>query len=186
MQPWSPLVKNIWWIFWQTLQYQWPFSVRSGSCPAASPNLSVFGGNLWYSAPLCILRDDMAPMETPASLWNVRTWSSAFSISGSVIFSNVSSSRSPCAILAVDAIVSTSEGWSIQDTLSVFSSSPKSSRDALAAPLVLAGMILNAPFGDMTACLNSSYWADETFLEPPLSSPLETADVFPVSSDWIA
>ena len=27
---------------------------------------------------------------------------------------------------------------------------------------------------------------DETFLEPPLSSPLETADVFPVSSDWIA
>ena len=98
------------------------------------PNLSVFGGNLWYSAPLCILRDEMAPMETPASLWNVRTWSSAFSISGSVIFSNVSSSRSPCAILAVDAIVSTSKGWSIQDTLSVFSSSPKSSRDALAAP----------------------------------------------------
>ena len=146
MRPWSPLVKNIWWIFWQTLQYQWPFSVRSGSCPAASPNLSVFGGNLWYSAPLCILRDEMAPMETPASLWNVRTWSSAFSISGSVIFSNVSSSRSPCAILAVDAIVSTSKGWSIQDTLSVFSSSPKSSRDALAAPLGLGWDDLECPF----------------------------------------
>ena len=123
-------------------------------------------------------------MERPVKCLNVEF--SAFNVSESVVLSTSSSSLSPCAILVVDAIMSSKEGWSIQETFSVFSSSRSSNRDALAALFVLAGTILKNPLEDMTACLKSAYCVEDTFLELPSSSPSEMLDVFSVSSAWMA
>ena len=57
----------------------------------------------------------------------------SFKVSDNVVFTTSSSSLSPCAIRAVDAMVSWRDGWSSQDTLSGTSVSPKSSKEALAA-----------------------------------------------------
>ena len=76
--------------------------------------------------------------------------------------------------------------WSIQETLSVFSTSPRSNRDALAALFVLTVTILKDPLDNVTACLKSAYCAEDTFLELSSFSPLETRDVFSVASAWMA
>ena len=82
--------------------------------------------------------------------------------------------------------MSSKDGWSIQETLSVFSSSPRSNRDAFAALFVLAGTILKAPLDEATTCQKSAYCAEDTFLELPSSSPSETLDALSVSSAWMA
>ena len=115
-----------------------------------SPNPSVFSGLVWYSASLCIFSLYGSRGNTCFTLKYLNVELTVFNVSESVVFSTCSSSLSPCAILAVDAIMS------IQDTLSVFSSSPRSNTDALAAPLVLAGMILKAPLEDVT-CLPEEF-----------------------------
>ena len=94
----------------------------------------------------------------------------SFKVSDNVVFTTSSSSLSPCAILAVDAMVSWRDGWSSQDTLSGTSVSPKSSKEALAARLVLAGLILYVPLDEVTACLKISYCAAEIFLPSPSAS----------------
>ena len=94
----------------------------------------------------------------------------SFKVSHNVVFTTSSSSLSPWAIRAVDAMVSWSDGWSSQDTLSGTSVSPKSSKEALAALLVLAGLILNVPLEDVTACLKVSYCAAEIFFPSPSAS----------------
>ena len=94
----------------------------------------------------------------------------SFNVSDNVVFTTSSSSLSPWAIRAVDAMVSWREGWSGQDTLSGTSVSPKSSKEALAALLVLAGLILNVPLEDVTACLKVSYCAAEIFFPSPSAS----------------
>ena len=105
--------------------------------------------------------------------------------SGSRVFSTVSSFR-PCAILAVDAIVSVREGWSSHDTRSVTSPSARSMTDALAALQDSAGLSLNDPFELVTAWWNSWYCADDNFLLDPSSSSPFKSDlslvVFPGSS----
>ena len=94
----------------------------------------------------------------------------SFKVSDNVVFTTSSSSLSPWAIRAVDAMVSWRDGWSSQDTLSGTSVSPKSSKEALAALLVLAGLILNVPLEDVTACLKVSYCAAEIFFPSPSAS----------------
>ena len=94
----------------------------------------------------------------------------SFKVSDNVVFTTSSSSLSPCAIRAVDAMVSWRDGWSSQDTLSGTSVSPKSSKEALAARLVLAGLILYVPLEEVTACLKISYCAAEIFLLSPSAS----------------
>ena len=94
----------------------------------------------------------------------------SFKVSDSVVFTTCSSSLNPCAIRAVDAMVSWRDGWSSQDTLSGTSVSPKSSKEALAARLVLAGLILYVPLEEVTACLKISYYAAEIFLLSPSAS----------------
>ena len=84
-----------------------------------------------------------------------------------VVFSTSSSSFSPCAIHAVEAIVSWREGWSNHETLSVTSVSPRSSKEALDARFVLAGLTLYDPFDVVTACLKIWYWAAKIFLLSP-------------------
>ena len=69
----------------------------------------------------------------------------SFKVSDNVVFTTSSSSLSPWAIRAVDAMVSWRDCWSSQDTLSGTSVSPKSNKEALSALLVLAGLILNVP-----------------------------------------
>ena len=103
------------------------------------------------------------------------------------VFSTGSWSFKPWAILTVDAIVSNSDGWSVHYTRSVFSSSPRCNNEALAALLDLAGTIWKDPLDEVTACLNSSYCAEDTFFaEPSSSSPSEKLVVFAVSSGWLA
>ena len=97
--------------------------------------------------------------------------------SKSIVFSTSSSSLRPCAIRAVDAIVSVSEGWSNHDTLSVTSPSPRSMRDALAARRDLAGLSLNKPFDEVTAWRNNWYCAEDTFLLDPSSSSSSERDL---------
>ena len=100
----------------------------------------------------------------------------SFKVSDNVVFTTSSSSLSPCPIRAVDTMVSWRNGWSSQDTLSGTSVSPKSSKEALAARLVLAGMILYVPLEEVTACLKISYCAAEIFLlSPSASSSSESA-----------
>ena len=100
----------------------------------------------------------------------------SFKVSNNVIFTTSLSSLSPCAIRAVDAMVSWRDGWSSQDTLSGTSVSPKFSKEALAARLVLAGLILYVPLEEVTACLKISYCAAEIFLlSPSASSSFESA-----------
>ena len=99
----------------------------------------------------------------------------SFKVSDNVVFTTSSSSLSPWAIRAVDAMVSWRDGWSSQDTLSGTSVSPKSSKEALAALLVLAGLILNVPLEEVTACLKVSYCAAEIFPSPSASSSSENA-----------
>ena len=94
----------------------------------------------------------------------------SFNVSNNVVFTTSSSSLSPWAIRAVDVMVSWRDGWSSQDTLSGTSVSPKSSKEALAALLVLAGLILNVPLEDVTACLKVSYCAAEIFFPSPSAS----------------
>ena len=94
----------------------------------------------------------------------------SFEVSDKVVFTTSSSSFSPCAIRAVDAMVSWRDGWSSQDTLSGTSVSPKSSREALAARLFLAGLTLYVPLEEVTACLKISYCAAEIFLLLPSTS----------------
>ena len=65
---------------------------------------------------------------------------------------------------AVEVMVSTSDGWSNHDTLSVTSFSPRSRRDALVALPDLAGLTLNVPLDDVTAWRNRWYCTAETFL----------------------
>ena len=77
----------------------------------------------------------------------------SFKVSDKVVFTTSSSSLSPCAMRAVDAMVSWRDGWSSQDTLSGTSVTPKSIKEALAACLVLAGLILYVPFEVVIACL---------------------------------
>ena len=94
--------------------------------------------------------------------------------SESVVFSTSSYSLRFCAIRAVDAIVSVSEGWSHHNTLSVTSPSPRSMRDALAAHRDLTGLSLNEPFDEVTDWRNNWYCAKDTFqLDPSSSSPSE-------------
>ena len=92
--------------------------------------------------------------------------------SGSVVFYTGSSSFKPCAILAVDAIVSVSEGWSNRETWSVTSPSPRSSREALAALLDLARLRLNDPLEEVTVWEKIWYWPEENFRLKPSSSSL--------------
>ena len=94
----------------------------------------------------------------------------SFKVSDKVVFTNSSYSLSPYAIRAVDAMVSWSDSWSSQDTLSGTSVSAKSSKEALAARLVLAGLTLYVPFEIVTACLKISYCAAEIFLLSPSAS----------------
>ena len=94
----------------------------------------------------------------------------SFKVSDNIVFTTSSSSLSPWAIHAVDAMVSWRDGWSSQDTLSGNSVSPKSSKEALAALLVLAGLILNVPLEEVTACLKVSYCAAEIFFPSPSAS----------------
>ena len=94
----------------------------------------------------------------------------SFKVSDNVVFTTSSSSLSPWAIRAVDAMVSWRDGWSSQDTLSGTSVSPKSSKEALAALLVLAGLILNVTLEEVTACLKVSYCAAEIFFPSPSAS----------------
>ena len=99
----------------------------------------------------------------------------SFKVSDNVVFTTSSSSLSPWAIRAVDAMVSwrdcwSSQDWSSQDTLSGTSVSPKSNKEALSALLVLAGLILNVPLEEVTACLKISYCAVEIFLPSPSAS----------------
>ena len=115
------------------------------ACGFQSPNPSVFGGLVKYNTSLCILTLYGSRGNTYFTVKCLNVELSVFSISESVVLSTSSSSLSPCAILAVDAIVSSKEGWSIQETLSVFSSSGRSNRDALTALLVFTGTILKAP-----------------------------------------
>ena len=56
---------------------------------------------------------------------------------------------------AVKFMVSTCDGWSNHDTLSVTSVSPRSRRDALEALRDLAGLTLKEPLDKMTAWQNS-------------------------------
>ena len=67
-------------------------------------------------------------------------------------------------------MVSWRDGWSSQDTLSGTSVTPKSSKKALAARLVLAGLTLYIPLEEVTACLKISYCAAEIFLLSPSAS----------------
>ena len=91
------------------------------------------------------------------------------SVSDKVVFSTSSSSLRPCAMCAVEAMVTTRNGWSNHETesLSVTSLSPRSRRDALEALWDLAGLTLNVPLDDVTAWRNSRYCAAETFLWDP-------------------
>ena len=109
----------------------WDIWKLAGSFHSLNP--SMLGGLVWYNASLCIfsLYGSRGKTSFTGKCLNVEL--PAFSISESVVLSTSSSSLSPCAILAVDAIMSNKDGWSIQETLSVFSSSPRSNRDALAA-----------------------------------------------------
>ena len=67
-------------------------------------------------------------------------------------------------------MVSSRDGWSNHETLSVTSVSPRSSKEALDARFVLAGLTLYDPFDVVTACLKIWYWAAEIFLLSPSSS----------------
>ena len=92
---------------------------------------------------------------------------------------------SPCAIRAVETSVSWRDGWSNHDTLSVTSGSPRSSKDALDARFVLAGLTLNDPFDVVTACLKIWYRAAEIFLlSPSSSSSSEKTLLISGSRDW--
>ena len=99
------------------------------------------------------------------------------SVSDRVVFSTSSSSLRPCAMHAVEAMVSTRDGWSNHETLSVTSLSPRSIRDALEALWALAGLTLNMPLDDVTAWGNSWYCATETFLWDPSSSSSSETDL---------
>ena len=101
---------------------------------------------------------------------NLKNEVMSFKVSDNFVFTTSSSSLSSCTIRAVDAMVSWRDGWSSQDTLSGTSVSPKSSKEALAARLVLAGLILYVPLDEVTACLNVSYCAAEIFLPSPSAS----------------
>ena len=101
---------------------------------------------------------------------NLKNEVMSFKVSDNFVFTTSSSSLSSCAIRAVDAMVSWRDGWSSQDTLSGTSVSPKSSKEALAARLVLAGLILYVPLDEVTACLKVSYCAAEIFLPSPSAS----------------
>ena len=104
---------------------------------------------------------------------NLKNEVMSFKVSDNFVFTTSSSSLSSCAIRAV---VSWRDGWSSQDTLSGTSVSPKSSKEALAARLVLAGLILYVPLDEVTACLKVSYCAAEIFLlSPSASSSSENA-----------
>ena len=107
------------------------------------------------------------------SVWPWRTWKegkSEFKVSDNVVLTTYSSSLSPWAIRAVEAMVSCRDGWSNHEILSVTSISPRSNKEALAARLVFAGLSLNEPLDVDTACLKILYWAAEIFLLS-LSSP---------------
>ena len=107
---------------------------------------------------------------------NLKNEVMSFKVSDNFVFTTSSSSLSSCTIRAVDAMVSWRDGWSSQDTLSGTSVSPKSSKEALAARLVLAGLILYVPLNEVTACLKVSYCAAEIFLlSPSASSSSENA-----------
>ena len=101
---------------------------------------------------------------------NLKNEVMSFKVSDNFVFTTSSSSLSSCAIRAVDAMVSWRDGCSSQDTLSGTSVSPKSSKEALAARLVLAGLILYVPLDEVTACLKVSYCAAEIFLPSPSAS----------------
>ena len=79
------------------------------------------------------------------SAWPWRTWrrGSLSSVSDNVVLTTSSSSLSPCAIRAVEAMVSCRDGWSNHEILSVTSVSPRSNKEALDARLVFAGLSLN-------------------------------------------
>ena len=100
-----------------------------------------------------------------------------FSVSDNVVFSTSSSSLRPWVIRALEASASLREGWSNQDTRSVTLLSPRYKSDALDALLVLAGLTLKDPLEVVTACLNSWYWAAETFLWLPSSSSSSEMDL---------
>ena len=108
---------------------------------------------------------------------NLKVEEAVFKVSDNVVFSTSSSSLSPCAIRAVETIVSWSDSWSNHETLSVTSGSPRSSKDALEARFVLAGLTLNNPFDVVTACLKIWYWAAEIFLLSPSSSSSSEMDL---------
>ena len=99
------------------------------------------------------------------------------SVSDRVVFSTSSSSLRPCAMHAVEAMVSKRDDWSNHETLSVTSLSPRSIRDALEALWDLAGLTLNMPLDDVTAWWNSWYCATETFLWDPSSSSSSETDL---------
>ena len=78
---------------------------------------------------------------------------------------------------AVEAMVSTRDGWSNQETLSEASLSPRSIRDALGALRDLEGLTLKVPLDDVTAWRNSWYCAAETFFWDPSSSSSSEIDL---------
>ena len=100
--------------------------------------------------------------------WGAWMWKKRYSVS--LITLSSRPLHHPWAIRAVEAIVSLREGCSNQDTQSVTSLSPRSKSDALDTLRVLAGLTLKDPLEVVTACLNSWYWAAETFLSSPSSS----------------
>ena len=67
-------------------------------------------------------------------------------------------------------MVSCRDGWSNHEILPVTSVSPRSSKEALDARFVFAGLSLYHPLDVDTACLKILYWAAEIFLLSP-SSP---------------
>ena len=66
-------------------------------------------------------------------------------------------------------MVSWRDGWSNHEILSVTSVSPRSSKEALDARFVFAGLTLYDPLDVDTACLKILYWAAEILLLSPLS-----------------
>ena len=110
-----------------------------------------------------------------------------FNVSESVVLSASSSSLSPCAILAVHAIVSRRKVGPSRKPCQSFPLHPDPTEMPLLLDLfVLAGTILKAPLDNVTACLKNAYCAEDTFLELPSSSPSEMLDILSVSSAWIA
>ena len=101
--------------------------------------------------------DGKVPWGKSASPW--RTWRRRSQCSRS--------SLSPCAIRAVEAIVSWRDGWSNHETVSHIRITNK---EALDTRFVLAGLTLYDPFDVVTACLKIWYCAAEIFLLSPSSS----------------